>query len=362
MSQQELLATIEQLRERYKQQRKLIADLLKDLKIDQDEQRKRLSRYARVKQDYAQYLTLFPSETPLEESLSPEPPPAAWLLPEAERNRLRTDRDKLDRLLNALQVASDGLRIEPPDVVKLSKAKETLDSLKSIFHELPEPLERYDGVLQKATEDLSIYFGTSLFAAFAAEGLTLEGRPPTMHIGRFVIKLDFAKRAAHILYGKEPVGKPVRLSAELILKAYRAAHKDVVERQEDGEQWIQMLYEAWRTARFRQGIRESDQGNRDSRVNLVACYVELAILRQSRNFLKREPRRSLFKEYTRAQFVHDIDLFISRRQLRHDKFKPVLSVALQAQTDAPESRMWIPYGSKPDDGHYVSSLTFEEGK
>jgi hypothetical protein len=350
MSQQELLATIEQLRERYKQQRKLIADLLKDLKTDQDEQRKRRNRYARIKQDYAQYLTLFPSETPLEESLAPEPPPAAWLLPEAERNRLRANHKMLDNLLNALQTASDGLRIEPPDVVKLSKAQETL---KRALPDLPDLLERYDSVLQKATEDLSIYFGTSLVAAFAAEGLTLEGRPPNMHIGRFAIKLNFAKRAAHILYGKEFVGK-ADLTPEAILKAYRTAHKDVAERQEDGKQWIKMLYEAWRIVRFRQNSKEPA-------ANLVACYVELTLQQQSSNFLKREPRKSLFKDYTRAQFAYDVDLFILRRRLHYDDHIPYLQPAILAQTDSPETSLWIVSGDQPDSGRYYSLLAFKRG-
>jgi hypothetical protein len=353
MLQQELLAEIEQLRERYAQQRKVIAALLKDLKTDHDEQRKHLNRYARIKQNYTRYLTFSPSETPLEASLSPEPT-VEWLLIEAERNRVRTDRDKQDRLLSALQIASDGLRLEPPDVVKLSKAQETLDSLKETFSELPELLERYGKVLQSAVEKSNIYFGTALVSAFAAEGLTLEGRPPDMYVGRFAIKLNFAKRAAYILYGKEPVGKPVKLSAELIVKAYRAAHKEVAERQEDGAQWIQMLHEAWRTVRFRQGIRELE-------ANLIACYVELALQRQSRNFLKREPRRSLFKEYTRAQFAYDVDLFIRRRQLRYDEYTPYLQPAIQAQTGSPETALWIVSGDQPDSGRYCSALAFKKG-
>lgn len=354
MSQQELLSEIERLREYFSQRRKSVEETLKHLKADYDDQRRRFNRYARLKESYTQYREFFPSEIPLEESLMPDPPPPQHAIIEAERKRLRADSDKLKRVLSALQTAAEALRAEQPDVAKLSDVQKTLSSLQQSHAELSGMLEQYDSFLQPLIDSLNLTFGTTLYNAFAAEGLTLEGRMPSLYIGRFAIKVELTKRSARILYGKEQVGKPVKLSAEAILKAYRAAHKEVAERQENDEQWLKMLYEAWRTVRFRQGTREPS-------VNIVSCYIELALQRQADHFLRREPRKSLFKEYTRAQFAHDLDLFVIRRRLQHDGFVPNLHTATKSQASSSETSLWVVDGNQPDSGRYYGLLAFNKG-
>jgi len=353
MSQQELLDHLEQLRERYSEQKRHISALLKEVKTDYDEQRKAYNRRARIKDGYIQYQLFYPDEAPPPEKvLAPDLPPLGYPIEETARSHIRGKERALTSLLEALRAASEALRTEPLDVVKLAKAQELLTKVRpELMPELPDILERYERIVAAETERLGSTFGTRLYEAFAAEGLTLNGRPPHMHIGRFRIALDFTRRVASLFYGKEPVGKSVKLSAELILKAYRAAHKDIYGREMDSGKWIKQLYEAWRTVRFRQGDKGSD-------ANLVACYIEMALQSQTDFFLRREPRKSLFKEYTRAQFAYDVDLFIIRKRLSYDGWAPSLRNADKSQASSPERSIWIVDGETPDGGSYVSTLRF----
>ncbi|MDW8300413.1 MAG: hypothetical protein RML95_13875 [Anaerolineae bacterium] len=353
MSQYELIDTLERLHETYSERCKRITALLNEVKADYKDQRKAQNRRNRIKDGYVQYRLFYPEDMPPEEAIAPDPPPAVWAIQDSERTRMRSNLNTLNRVVKALHFAAEALQTEPLDAVKLAKGQEMLKALRSALPELPDILGRYEVILQATVERLSITFGATLRDAFAAEGLTLEGRPPHMHVGRFRIALDFTKRTANLSYGKEPVGKSVKLSAELILKAYRAAYKEIYEREMNGEEWIKQLYEAWRTTCFRQGSRESD-------ASLVACYVELALQRQSDSFLRREPRKSLFKEYTRAQFAYDADLFITRRGLRYDGWMPILRTASKAQTSSPERAIWIVSGDTPDIGSYFSTLAFRK--
>lgn len=354
MSQQELLDHLGQLREKYSEQKRHISALLNEVKEDYGAQRKAHDRRARIKEDYIQYQLFYPEEPPPENVLALELPPVAYPVEETALSRIRSKEKALDELLKALRAASEALRTEPLDVVKLAKAQELLTKVKvELLPELPDILERYERIISAETERLGVTFGTTLYEAFAAEGLTLNGRPPYMHVGRFGIALNFTKRTATLFYGKEPLGKGMRLSAELILKAYRAAHKDIYGREVDGEKWIKQLYEAWRVVRFR-------QEDKNPEANLVACYIEMALQSQSPLFLRREPRKSLFKEYTRAQFAYDVDRFLRRQKLSCDGWVPSLRLASKAQAGSSERSMWIVQGDTPDSGDYMSVLIFRK--
>ncbi len=353
MSQEELIAQAEHLRQAYNQRRNLISGILKDIRGSYQAQRREQDRYARLKANYSQYLEIFPDEQPLEVAMVPDPPQATWLILEAPRARLSTNLKALDRVASALKTLNDSLRTKPPDVVKLAKAHEMLQKLQSSFPDLSMLAEQCASLLEQAYEDLSVTFGGTLRDAFAAEGLAVEGRPPKLDVGRFCIDLNFAKRQARILYGKEPVGKPLKLSVEGILRAYRAAHKAIMGRQVDGQKWLQRLYEAWQVVNFRNGRRAQD-------ANLVACYIELALHSQEPAFLNKEPRKSLFKEYSRAQFAYDADRFINREQLKYGKLKPFMRSSSRQQTESSERSIWIVTGDKPSVGSYVSTLSFKE--
>ncbi len=354
MTQPDLINALEDLRERYTQRRKCIMALNEAAKAERAAQNKLHSTRGKLQEALEQYLELYPEEVPAAFSAVEAMPPlpsVAWLLNDAQRGQLKSEINALDSLIKALKNAIDALSAEPRDVVRLAKTYESLQATKLPVVELPQLLEQYAQVLQTATDQLSASFGTVLRDVFANEGLRLDGRPPIVQVGRFRINLDFAKRRASLAYGKEVMVERMGLSTETILKAYRSAHKALTGRGDDGAKWLEQLYEAWRVVHFRQGSSKAD-------ANLVACYIELALQRQATSFLRREPRKTLFKEYTRAQFAYDVDLFINRQRLSHKGFKPTLRVAVQAQTSSPERVMWIVTGETADAGTYMSTLTF----
>ncbi|MDL1921087.1 hypothetical protein FBQ95_00595 [Chloroflexi bacterium CFX3] len=356
MTQHNLISALEDLRERYTQRRKRVVALNEAAKAERTAQNNLHGARDKFQETLAQYLALYAEDVPTAfGTLEPMPPlpSVTWLLSDAQRNQLKSEINALDSLIKALKSAIDALSTEPLDVVRLAKANEALQATKLPVVELPQLLEQYTQVLQSATDHLSISFGTVLRDAFANEGLVLDGRPPIVQVGRFRVSLDFAKRRASLAYGKEVMVERMGLSAEAILKAYRSAYKALTERSDDGTKWLEQLYDAWRIVRFRQGSDKPD-------ANLVACYIELALQRQATSFLRREPRKTLFKEYSRAQFAYDVDLFINRQRLSHKSLKPSLRVAVQAQTSSPERVMWIVSGETADDGSYMSTLTFDE--
>ncbi|MFQ3536505.1 MAG: hypothetical protein SNJ58_11570 [Aggregatilineales bacterium] len=353
MSHQELRNLLEQLHEKYNERKRRISALRQEIKTDYEEQRKAHNRRNRIKESYIQY-RLFSAEDPPEAVPVSDLPPATYPIAESEHERIRKDERALIKVTKALRFASETLRATPLDVVKLARGQQLLAGLDaSVLPELPDILERYERILQAETQRLSSIFGTTLCDSFAAEGLTLEGRPPDMYVGRIRLSLDFTKRTAELLYGKESVFKNIKLSAELILKAYRAAYKSIYERQVDGQAWMKRLYEAWRIVRFQQGNNSPD-------ANLIACYVEMALRDQTDFFLHREPRKKLFKEYTRAQFAYDVDLFVIRQGLHCDGWAPFLRNADKAQARSPERSIWIVKGATPNDGNFVSTLLFRK--
>ncbi len=354
MTQYDLVNALENLREVYSQRRKRVVALNEAAKAERTAQNNLHSARGKFQEALTQYLALYPEQTPATFSaLEPSPalPSVVWLLSDTQRNHLKNESNALDHAIKSFKSALDALSAEPLDVVRLAKAYEALSAIKLPIIELPELLEQYGHVLQEATERLSFSFGGVLRDTFANAGLSIEGRPPSVQIGRFRIDLDFTKRNARLSYGKEVIAERIGLSAEALLKAYQSAHKAIVERESDGAKWLEQLYEAWRTVLFRQNSKATD-------ANLVACYVELALQRQTAAFLRREPKKSLFKDYSRAQFAYDVDLFINQQRLSHKGFRPSLRVAVQAQTGSPERVIWIVSGETADSGSYMSALTF----
>ena len=93
-------------------------------------------------------------------------------------------------------------------------------------------------------------------------------------------------------------------------------------------------------------------------MGIIDCYYELVLLRQSRSF-NSSPSKRNFTDYTRAQFVHDLDRFGS--QLRHQGQRLILHTATKTQAESPSRSLWVISGTGPHDGQYVADLEFVAG-
>ncbi|MCZ2074090.1 MAG: hypothetical protein LC130_03710 [Bryobacterales bacterium] len=261
---------------------------------------------------------------------------------------LRRESKLLATIIGALRDTMATLTSDVTDVVRLDRAVQVLKSARLPDERLTAMLPALGEALDTAQEQLSFEFGASLRDRLAALGLNLGGRPPQFQVGRFEITVSFLSRTAALHYGKIAVATGVKLSLDTLIKVYQEAARNIEGRDEDGQRWIDQLYTAWQIAR-----RKSEKGA--ARVSIVDCYYELVLLRQSRSFNSSPSKRS-FTDYTRAQFVHDLDQFTQR--FSHQGQRVALHTATKTQAENANRSLWVITGAGPHDGQYVADLEF----
>lgn len=347
MPEQSLLDALDALRESYAQRLKTANALFTALKGTSgalNKTNKALMEYAEL--NAAADLSKIQSAQQKLETLRLKEELSDPLLPD-----LRREIKLLSAFVAALREALTALRAESIDVVRLSRACNTLQKTKVQEPNLEVLLPPIIAELTEAERSLGATFGEALREALAAQGIELGGRPPLFEIGRFEINADFASRVATLSYGKEVVLRHVPLSIDRLIKACERERKSIAERDENGELWIRQLYEAWETARRKRGTA-------DVRANIVECYYELVLIRQSRDF-RSAPSKRVFADYSRAQFAYDLDLFANRQQLAYKGQRAFVHVAIMANTDNAERCLWVVDGSGPHDGQYMGDIVFQ---
>ncbi|CAG0977244.1 hypothetical protein ANRL4_01642 [Anaerolineae bacterium] len=260
----------------------------------------------------------------------------------------------LIQITNALKDSITALDSNSIDVVRLGKSCTALSKIKNIDENLSQILLILREHLSRAETELATTFGESLRNAFAAQGISVGGRPPLIEVGRFEIALDFQSRHAALRYGKETLTQRIHLSTEEILKAYGSAQKTIINRNEDGDAWMRLLHIAW------ENVHRSRMGS-DRRANVVDCYFEMVLLRQKRGF-RAAPSKTAFTDYSRAQFAYDLDTFVNRQRRGYLSMRPSLHVSIKANTDNPEKSLWLVEGSTPHEGRYIGDLIFEKSE
>ncbi len=301
MPNETLISQLDVLRDTYLQQQKAAAALQKSLKTITDAQ----SKMQKSLRDYSAQNTgvdvggaqeTFTQLHLKEETVDP-------LLP-----ALRSELKMLAGLVGALKEAAAALRSEPVDVVRLDKAVTHLQSVKQ--PEVLDLIPELNQELELAQRALGDEFGAKLRDALAAQGIAIGGRAPKFEIGRFELEANFAKRFVTLRYGNDVVVPRAPITVEATLKAYQSATKSVMGRNQDGKSWLAQFYEAYQRARRKLDIS-------GTRVNIVDCYVEMALSRQGRAFSV-EPSKRTFSDYSRAQFIYDFYEFANHQRIAHN--------------------------------------------
>jgi len=264
---------------------------------------------------------------------------------------LRRESKLLAIVIGALRDTLATLTSDAVDVVRLDRAVQELRTARLPDERLDAVLPALGEALDRAQEQLSYEFGASLRDRLAALDLNLGGRPPQFQVGRFEIAVSFLSRTAAIHYGKIQVASGIRLSLDVLIKAYQDIARSIEGRDEDGQRWIDQLYMAWQNAR-----RKSEKSG--ARVNIIDCYYELVLLRQNRSFNSSPSKRS-FTDYTRAQFIYDLDRFA--QQFSHQRQRVALHTATKTQAENASRSLWVITGAGPHDGQYVADLEFVTG-
>jgi hypothetical protein len=341
-----LIGELEQLRDLYSQRQKATNTLLNALKGTSSA----LTKTNRTLNDYAaQNSNLNPAAIEQaqqsfgtlrlkDEAIDP-------LMPD-----LRREIKALSKQTAALKDALTALRGESVDVIKLGHVYSTLSAEKTPDPALAALLPSLDHELQQAQYALGETFGLALRHALQAQGIEVFGRPPRFEIGRFEIAANFVNRSAAISYGKDVTTKRVPLSVEAVIKAYTRDAKAVLGRNEDGDRWIAQFYNAYENARRRRGTS-------GERANIVDCYFELVLLRQSRAF-RSAPGKGNLVEYSRAQFAYDFFEFTNQQRRAYNGMHVAAHSSTKSQTDNFDKSFWIVEGETPYAGRFISDIEF----
>jgi hypothetical protein len=265
---------------------------------------------------------------------------------------LRREANRLTLLVGALRDASGALRSNPVDVVKLDQAYGVMGRNASQEDQLDDLLSTLADELHTAQEQLGSIFGSALRNGMSEIGVDVTGQPPRFQIGRFELGANFVTRKASLNYGKLEVVKNIPLSLEGIIRTYQRELKNIEGRAEDGPSWMKQFYEAWERAR-------QSSGKAGTRINVVDVYYELVLLRQNRAFMV-DPSKRSFRDYSRAQFIHDFVEFAYNQRLGVDGKYAAAHVATRSQADSPSKSMWIVTGRGPHDGDYIADIEFKQ--
>jgi len=351
-----LVEAVEQLRESYSRRQKLASNVLAALKGMSSS----LGKAGRLLREYAEGPSALPGRPGPNGTDDATAGRALEVLGDARlrdeaidplQPSLRREIKTLTKQAVALRDAASALRGEAVDVVKLGHALSALQAAKIQDQALAALLPQLEHELKQGQQALGHTFGLALRHALAERGIELGGRPPRFEIGPWALDANFVGRSASLSYGKNLIVKRLPLSVEAVLRVYERANKAVAGRDEDGVRWIEQLYSAWETVRRR-------RDNAEPRANIVECYYELVMLRQSRSF-RSEPTKAGFVEYSRAQFAYDFQAFTVRRPVQHAGLHAYGLVATKSQAGNDERSIWIVEGDNPHDGRYIADIKFD---
>lgn len=255
----------------------------------------------------------------------------------------------------ALQTAVKTINTDKPEALAMQKALVKLQQAVELMDDetLQTAVATFATDTQQALDALAFEFARDVKESFEAQGQTVNGRPPTLAIGDFVLSIDIASRKAQWLYGKEPLTNPLPLSLSTLLKAYGQQQKALIQRDPDPK-FLPELYQAWRNL-----IDERNRAPAGNRLNLVDTYNKMTMNRQNARFWN-APSRSTFKDYPRPVFVRDLVLAQDNPTVSSNgqTFRLRLGVATKSNAGSASRSVWLP--STPLDGEYYSDITFEE--
>ena len=200
-------------------------------------------------------------------------------------------------------------------------------------------------VTNAALNDLAFDFAKDLRDEFTKQGVTMDGRPPTLTVGMLTFKMDIASRKGQWLYGQETLTSPLPLSRYRIFQTYKQQVKRIAER-ELSDDFLPKLQVAWQKVMDARKTRP-----RGGRVNLIEVYSQLTMDMQKVNFWN-QPSRRTFQDYPREFFARDLALV---REQGNAPFR--LGVATKSLAEKASRSIWVPKTAV--DGDYYSDITFD---
>lgn len=202
-------------------------------------------------------------------------------------------------------------------------------------------LTAYRRELAMAKDSHRRQFGLDLAKALEAMGLTLKGQYPALQAGLFQFKLNFDKGRCRIWYGPE---QEALIETSLDAAKVADAIRKVRARLGSGLEPPVLL------DRLRAAYRHARVDIPSGPVALTALLPYAALAVQTGKF-RADPRKSLYREYGRADFSYDLYRLQGTLQL---------VTATRQQTRKHSDFLWVPTREDTESGGYFASINMEK--
>lgn len=261
----------------------------------------------------------------------------------------------LAAVVGALKAAGKLAADEKPEaltmhkvLVKLQQAAAPLSS-----ENLSQAVAAFAAETEKALDAMAFEFAADLRATFEKRGERVDGRPPTLVVGMFVLQMDIPGRKAQWFYGKEALTHPIPLSVSGLISSYDQQRKLITGRSLNPTPFLAELYKACTDLMAERNRR---------RLNLIEVYAKVILNRQNNRFWQ-APSKATMTDYPRPLFVRDMVLLRESGQTVYpagdnDQYQLRLAIATKNQADNPLRSLWLPNG--PLDGDYYAEILFEK--
>lgn len=193
-------------------------------------------------------------------------------------------------------------------------------------------------------------FGQKLEEALKQSGFELEGHYPNLKVIFYTLEVNLDNNNVVIWFGPlQEKLKTCKLVPEDIVKELKDNHNKITQQRYDDKTFSSYLYEAYKIASYRNGLKIGDQ------IKIRDILSEFAFLIQDNTF-KTNPIKNRYKDYGSVFFAYDL-YRLKERNIENRELNII--TATRAFTTKRADFLWIPSNEKGD-GNYISHIKFRE--
>lgn len=236
------------------------------------------------------------------------------------------------------------------EIKKIDKKLEDEYLISSIREEVQLANEEYKSHIEEWEDQTKKEFKRELEGVLSEAGYELRGDYTRLMVSLFTLELDLEKMRVIVWYGnKQEMVISGRMNLNDVVKKLDIAHKRIMERDFNEDEFIEKLLQAY------QSVIKRQEGKNKDRVAISDLLQEYVYRMQARKFYL-NPSKSNFTGYERAHFSYDL-YRLEKRVIEGLELN--LVTATRAFTRSKSGFLWVPsdlFGN----GDYISHIIFRE--